>query len=78
MPISLPSCTATRTNADVTLNTRVNPKPCDPPPIRQHDGFKAVSAGGAHNCGIRTDDTITCWGHNGSGQADAIDRWLQS
>ncbi|MBD3756393.1 MAG: hypothetical protein IE937_12380, partial [Gammaproteobacteria bacterium] len=26
--------------------------------------FKQVSAGGLHTCGIRTDDTLTCWGQN--------------
>ena len=32
---------------------------CDPsmPTI-----FKAVSAGGSHSCGLRSDDTIVCWG----------------
>ena len=27
--------------------------------------FSAVSAGGSHTCALRTDGTITCWGHNG-------------
>ena len=30
-------------------------------------GFKAVSAGWEHTCGVRTDTTITCWGYNHSG-----------
>ena len=30
--------------------------------------FKAVSAGGSHSCGLRTDNTITCWGSNQYGQ----------
>ena len=33
--------------------------------------FKTVTVGWAHSCGIRTDDTITCWGWNEHGQADA-------
>ena len=32
--------------------------------------FTAVSAGGSHSCGLRTDGTITCWGANDSGQAN--------
>ena len=42
----------------------------DPAQVAEH-GFKAVSAGNAHNCAIRADDTITCWGSNTHGQADA-------
>ena len=33
--------------------------------------YRSVSAGGAHSCAVRTDDTITCWGYNESGRADA-------
>ena len=33
--------------------------------------FEAVTAGDTHSCGLRTDDTITCWGLNTFGQADA-------
>ena len=33
--------------------------------------FKTVSAGRSHSCAVRADDTITCWGHNDYGQADA-------
>ena len=33
--------------------------------------FTSVTAGGLHSCGIRTDNTVTCWGNNGAGQADA-------
>ena len=32
---------------------------CTPPST-----FKTVTAGGWHSCGLRTDDTITCWGNN--------------
>ncbi len=31
----------------------------------------AVTAGDAHSCALRTDGTITCWGNNEWGQADA-------
>ena len=34
--------------------------------------FKTVSAGGGHSCGLRTDDTITCWGDKTTnGETDA-------
>ena len=61
---------------EVTLNTAT--PDCDPtadvdedPAATPPASFKAVSAGGAHSCGLRADDTITCWGNNGDGQADA-------
>ena len=34
----------------------------------------AVSAGWWHSCGLRTDNTLVCWGHNEdyyAGQAEA-------
>ena len=33
--------------------------------------YSAVTAGGWHTCGLRTDATIACWGHNNHGQAEA-------
>src|SRR5438477_6954958 len=36
-----------------------------------HDTFKAVSAGLYHNCGIKSNDVILCWGDNGYGQSVA-------
>ena len=33
--------------------------------------FKDLEAGSWHTCGLRTDDTIVCWGDNTHGQADA-------
>ncbi|MCY4665337.1 MAG: RCC1 domain-containing protein [Acidimicrobiaceae bacterium] len=33
--------------------------------------MQAVSAGGVHSCGLRTDATITCWGDNEHDQASA-------
>ena len=35
------------------------------------DTFVAVSAGRDHSCGLRTDQTLKCWGDNSSGQSDA-------
>ena len=32
--------------------------------------FKDVSVNQVHSCGLRTDNTITCWGANGTGQLD--------
>ena len=34
-------------------------------------GFKTVSAGSFHSCGIRSDDTVVCWGYYRDGIADA-------
>ena len=31
---------------------------------RLRAAFKAVTAGESHACGLRTDNTITCWGWN--------------
>ncbi len=31
--------------------------------------FQSVSAGTDHTCGVRTDETIVCWGGNDYGQA---------
>ena len=33
--------------------------------------FSAVTAGSRHSCGLRSDDTISCWGNNEDGQATA-------
>ena len=43
---------------------------CDPTADKPQAVFKAVSAGGDHSCGIRTDNTITCWGRNQWGQTN--------
>ena len=40
--------------------------------------FQTISAGGAHSCGLRADDTVTCWGSNFFGQADAPSGALQT
>ena len=34
----------------------------DPPP--EAGPFTKVAAGQVHACGIRTDQTMACWGHN--------------
>ena len=54
---------------DVTINPAT--PDCDPTTDNPPASFKAVSAGGDHSCAIRTDDTVTCWGQNSLGQADA-------
>ena len=33
--------------------------------------FNAIAAGGNHSCGLRPDETITCWGLDHEGQASA-------
>ena len=33
--------------------------------------FEELEAGSFHTCGLRTDDTIVCWGDNSHGQTDA-------
>ena len=57
---------------DVTLNTST--PTCDddaePDPTPQ-GAFTAITAGGAHSCGLRTDGTAQCWGHNYYGETDA-------
>ena len=43
-------------------------------PTSQSTGrYSAVTAGGGHSCGLRTNGTITCWGNNFWGQATAPD-----
>ena len=37
-------------------------------PIGGRNGWKQVSVGQLHTCGIRGDDTLWCWGSNSSGQ----------
>ena len=49
---------------DVTLDAST--PDCDPT-----GAFKAVIAAHFHSCGIRVDDTITCWGNAWYGQLDA-------
>jgi alpha-tubulin suppressor-like RCC1 family protein len=36
------------------------------------EGWRAVSVGGSHSCGIRTDDRLYCWGSNASGQLGVV------
>ena len=36
-----------------------------------HYACAVSAAGGVHTCGLKTDATITCWGNNYYGQADA-------
>ena len=41
------------------------------PPPTPTAASNAVTAGGNHTCGLKTDATITCWGNNEHGQTDA-------
>ena len=54
---------------EVTLNTST--PDCDPTDDVAAGGFKAVSAGSSHSCGIRADDTIVCWGFDEQRRTDA-------
>ncbi|MYC63829.1 MAG: hypothetical protein F4X16_13545, partial [Caldilineaceae bacterium SB0661_bin_34] len=38
-------------------------------PALPNQRYVSVSAGGSHTCGVRTDDTVLCWGWNEHGQA---------
>lgn len=64
---------------DVTINTST--ENCAPTADAPRTGFKAVSGGGVHSCGIRSDGTITCWGADNSyGLADPyrqVGSWSQ-
>ena len=44
------------------------PQPTQPAPATT---YKAVTAGRWHTCGLRTDNTITCWGWSPYGMTDA-------
>ena len=46
------------------------PEP-EPEPSEPASGYRAVSAGSAHSCGVRTNGEVTCWGNNEFGQVDA-------
>ena len=60
----------------ITWPTTTQPPP-EPPPEPQPTPpagaatISAVSAGSGHSCGLRSDGTITCWGVNNEGQAEA-------
>ena len=40
-------------------------------PVSQQQGYSAIAVGYGHSCGLRNDGTVTCWGENFAGQADA-------
>ena len=70
----LPDKTLTRADL-VTFLHRYQGEPdvaVDPDtPICDPASFNAVSAGGLHSCGVRTDEVITCWGDDFWGQTHA-------
>jgi alpha-tubulin suppressor-like RCC1 family protein len=37
-------------------------------PLTIAGGVKAITAGGAHTCAIKTNDEVVCWGYNAQGQ----------
>ena len=47
--------------------------PAKPQPAAAATGYKAIAIGTSHLCALTTDSTITCWGDNSNGQADAPD-----
>ena len=63
----------TETPDDNTQPDNTQPDDTDPPPTPTAAAYSAVSAGGVHSCGLRTDATITCWGRPYSGETDASD-----
>ena len=65
-PITWPTTTPPTTQPPDTA-----PPPEPPPPTPTTGTFSAISAGGLHSCGLRSDGTITCWGNNEWGQAEA-------
>ncbi|MDE0163394.1 MAG: RCC1 domain-containing protein, partial [Acidimicrobiaceae bacterium] len=67
---SSPAAAATPSTSERSGLTSA-PSTSTPATVRSIDTFKAVTAGGVHSCGLRTNDTITCWGDNEFGQANA-------
>ena len=55
---------------EVTINTATPDCDAEPNPTPQ-GAFTAITAGYHHSCGIRTDGTAQCWGHNSFGRTDA-------
>ena len=55
---------------ELGTTTQPSPEPPTTPPTTA-TGYRAVSAGGAHTCGLRTSGAIECWGNNGNGQTNA-------
>ena len=54
-----------------TPDQTTQPDPRQPTtPATIHE-YTVVSAGWGHSCGLRTDGTITCWGSNYDGEAEA-------
>ena len=54
-------------------HTNTAPDDETPPPPTVSATFKAVSAGAWHTCGLRIDDTISCWGRQEWELTDAPD-----
>ena len=63
--LALAGCT------DRELPTAVPVTPNGPSLLAASEGSRliAVSAGGAHTCGVKSDGTVVCWGDNDFGKA---------
>ena len=48
-----------------------DPEPDDSPTPATSGAFAAVTAGAWHTCGLRGDNTVTCWDSNFDGKSDA-------
>ncbi|MDE0607034.1 MAG: RCC1 domain-containing protein, partial [Acidimicrobiaceae bacterium] len=66
-PTVVTTTTATTTVAPAQLDDSAYRDTPGADATRSTDAFEAVTAGGIHSCGLRTDDTITCWGDNDDG-----------
>ena len=60
-----------RASGDTTAGTSTADEPTDKAEESASGRYTAVTAGGAHTCGLRDDGTITCWGDNSRRQAEA-------
>lgn len=55
-------------NADGQLGVGDTSQRTTPSRVGSLAGWTSASAGGAHTCGLRVDQTLWCWGENGDGQ----------
>ncbi|MYI26744.1 MAG: hypothetical protein F4064_01495 [Acidimicrobiales bacterium] len=60
-----------RASGDTTAGASTADESADNAETSASDNYTAVSVGWSHSCGLRTDGTVECWGHNEYGEADA-------